>query len=222
MAQTFTVSKERSTPGTRKHRTPVVVSAQPKTPITVSPPVATKATATATGAVKTTKVVKPAEGKIKKTDKTAIEVTPQPQKDLNLVAAPPDVQVRRRGRPRKVAAASGVSPAGTPAESAVARASSAKNAGAKLKRTRQHRVTGARLLDAERVSGKVPLAARRIVEQLQALLARASVEAFRGKKDRPSVTLSKLEEQAIQEALVLFQLKVSLQRGVEPRQLRVS
>lgn len=93
----------------------------------------------------------------------------------------------------------------------------------KLRRTRPHRVANARLLDAERPSsGKVPLAARRIVEQLQALLARASVEAFRGKKDRPSVTLSKLEEQAIQEALVLFQLKVSLQRGAEPRQLRVS
>lgn len=207
MAQTFTVSKERSTPGTRKHRTPVVVSAQPKTPITVSPPVATTKT-TATGA-KTT------EGKTKKTQvapKTEIEVASLPA---------PDVQARKRGRPRKVAAASGT-PAAPAPESTVARASSAKNAGAKLKRTRQHRVTGARLLDAERVSGKVPLAARRIVEQLQALLARASVEAFRGKKDRPSVTLSKLEEQAIQEALVLFQLKVSLQRGVEPRQLRVS
>ena len=60
------------------------------------------------------------------------------------------------------------------------------------------------------------------MEQLQALLTRATVEAFRGKRNRPHVTLSKLEEQAIQEALVLFKLKVSLQRGGEVRRVKAS
>lgn len=229
MAQTFAISKKPSPPGTRKHRSPLVVSAQSKTPITVTPtPLEGKATKDKAKANNKSGLHK---------DKEIPHLTPTAT-PTSLVEAPPAASapaaVRGRGRPKK--ALPPIYKGDTPPEGEAAShvALKAPTPGrkktAKLKRTRQHRIDHARLLEAERLSGtkvpltgdKVPLAASRIVEQLQALLTRATVEAFRGKRNRPHVTLSKLEEQAIQEALVLFQLKVSLQRGGEVRRVKAS
>jgi hypothetical protein len=201
MAQTFKVSKERSNPQVRKHRSRLVVSAISKTPITVTPtPVADKKAH-----------AQPEPQGLPAANVSANGAAPSPS------AAPAQPSKRPRGRPRKGAQAA------PPQAPARGRQGKAGKAG-KMQRTRPHRIDHARLLGAERLafSGKVPLAATRIVEQLESLLKRATVEAFRGKKDRPHVTLSKLEEQAIQEALTLFQLKVSLQRGGDARRLRVS
>lgn len=149
--------------------------------------------------------------------KTPITVTPVTPTAVASPPAPVALGIqpgRPRGRPRKA-------PPSQATPAAVKKA-------AKLKRGRPHRIDHKRLLDADnqrghtRPAGKVPLAASRIVEQLISLLGRATVEAFRGKRDRPALTLSKLEEQAIQEALTLFKLKVSLQRGGEVRRVRVS
>jgi hypothetical protein len=232
MAQTFAISKKPSSPGTRKHRSPLVVSAQSKTPITVTPtPLEGKATNNKDKAKNNNN--KSGLDKDKEIPHLTPIPTPTATTATPLVEAPPPVPasapaaVRGRGRPKK--ALPPIYKGDTPPEEAAAShvALKAPTPGrkktAKLKRTRQHRIDHGRLLEAERLSGtKVPLAASRIVEQLQALLTRATVEAFRGKRNRPHVTLSKLEEQAIQEALVLFQLKVRLQRGGEVRRVKVS
>lgn len=83
------------------------------------------------------------------------------------------------------------------------------------RKARPRRIDNQRLLEevAQVRTTMVPLAANRIVEQLESLLKRGQVETFRGRKKVEQLIFTKLEEQALREALSLFQMKVTLQRG---------
>ena len=89
-----------------------------------------------------------------------------------------------------------------------------------LKR-RQKRITNEQLLMAETSSGHVPLAANRMIEQIDAMLSRTEVQAFRGRKERPKLILSMLEDQMLRELKILLELKVTMQRGGQLRRSRV-
>lgn len=56
-----------------------------------------------------------------------------------------------------------------------------------------------------------PVNAGRAVQTLEALLDRVEVQEFRGRKVRPQLILSKMENNTLQDALNLFQLKVTMQ-----------
>jgi len=184
----------------------LVVSAQAHSPITVTPFAPKQPAAPPTQTVETAKSPKsakpaPSEAKtdIKTTDPSA-QATQKGESPQKTSAAPAPESVKRgRGRPRK----GGKPPvlrAQTPAR-------------------RLHRIGDARLLDAvaQVPPKKVPLAATRIVEQLESMLLRGQVSTYRGRKKEETLLLTKLEAQSLQEALELFKLKVTLQRGGQLR-----
>lgn len=83
------------------------------------------------------------------------------------------------------------------------------------------RVSNLRLLEADMQSKRIPVAADRAIEQLEALLHRAKVLPRRGyKEELPPFSISMLQEQALQECIVLLKLKVALQRGIEVKRTR--
>lgn len=110
----------------------------------------------------------------------------------------------------------------TQIQSASEKNTSAKKGGTPLtlRRTTNHmrRVSEKKLIEVDlqvRPLGRyVPLAADRTVEFLEGMLARAVVSSRRGHREpAPPLPLSLLEQQALQECLKLFQLKVAIQRG---------
>lgn len=78
---------------------------------------------------------------------------------------------------------------------------------------RRHKITNEQLLQSEVQSGRVTLAANRVVDQIQGMLSRAEIQQFRGRKERPQLVLSLLEQQMLQEVCALYELKLTLQRG---------
>lgn len=125
------------------------------------------------------------------------------RKKKRRVVETPVVEKRKPGRPRKVVTETSVS-------KSVQRKKGEKEAG---KFTRKKRVHASTLLKAEAHSQKVSLPAKRMVEQLEGLLSRVDARNFRGRAVRPTLVVSLLEQQAIQESLALFQTKLSLQRS---------
>lgn len=71
-------------------------------------------------------------------------------------------------------------------------------------------------------NGTKGLTATKAVEHLQGVLGRVEVMAFRGKKVRPQLVLSAFEEQALREALALFQLKISMQQSGQLKKVKTA
>lgn len=122
---------------------------------------------------------------------------------------------RGRGRPRKHPATIVPSPQ---EHQNGENAPEDKHIGARAPRDR--RVSNEVFLKSEGEARRVvPLAAVRIADQLQTVIANAEVAQFRGRQERPPIRLSALQFQAIKECAELMNLKVTLQRtGVIPRQ----
>ena len=84
---------------------------------------------------------------------------------------------------------------------------------------RQKRISNQQLLQADVESGRIPLAAQKMIDQFEALIGRADVQEFRGRKVKPQITISTMEHQALQEAMTLFGEKLTLQRGGQLRRV---
>ena len=132
---------------------------------------------------------------------------------VQTVVEVPVVVTRGRGRPRKVETEVVVG-----AKKAATR-NGTKDKDVVVASSRPKRITNQQLLQADAESGRVPLAAQKMIDQFQALLSRADVQEFRGRKVKPQIIVSTMEQQALTEALILFEEKLTLQRGGQLRRV---
>ena len=132
----------------------------------------------------------------------------RPQKTQTVVEVPVEAVTRGRGRPKTAVIAK------TAQQSVTANGTQGTPV-----TPRQKRISNQQLLQADVESGRVPLAAQKMIDQFESLLGRADVQEFRGRKVKPQITISTMEHQALQEALALFEEKLTLQRGGQLRRV---
>jgi 2,3-bisphosphoglycerate-independent phosphoglycerate mutase len=167
------------------------------------------------------------------------QATVKPQQKIRKEVTAPTVVKRGRGRPRKevvenmkadITSASKIRMKGDKKAKrtvhVVLKASPTKKIKVSKKapvtdHRKGPRINNTQLLIKDGDSKRIPLPVTRVIENITSILDRAEVQQFRGRRERPPLVISMLESQSLQEAKVLFELKLSMQRDGQLRRKRV-